>query len=199
VNGVAPIESETTAQLGSFGSLTNFGSITSVTRHLSNPYTQNYTLGLQYQLGAKTALSADYFGSVSRKLTDLGPINSVASPPAAPQTLAQEQACIGVPSAPGPCTIASNNEYGPGNNRIDPRFDQVDMLAATGGSNYNALALQLKQHASTDGRFRLPILTPDLWTTIPTTTWRKSAMKRATPRDRVRRSTGWSMVRRTST
>jgi Carboxypeptidase regulatory-like domain len=147
VNGVAPIETTTTAQLGSFGSLTNFGSITSVTRHLSNPYTQNYTLGLQYQLGGKTALSADYFGSLSRKLTDLGPINSVALPPAAPQTLAQEQACIGVPTAPGPCTLTSNGEYGPGNNRIDPRFDQVDMLAATGGSNYNALALQLKQHA----------------------------------------------------
>ncbi len=147
VNGVAPIDTQTTAQLGSFGSLTNFGSITSVTRQFSNPYTQNYTLGLQYQLGNNTAVSADYFGSVSRKLTDLGPINSVATTLVAPQTLAQEQACIGVPSAPGPCTVTANSEYGPGNNRIDPRFDQVDQLAATGGSNYNGLALQLKQNA----------------------------------------------------
>jgi hypothetical protein len=147
VNGVAPINTETAAQIGSFGSLTNFGSITSVTRHLPNTYTQNYSLGLQYQLGTKTAFSADYLGSVSRNLTDLGPINSVASPPPAPQTLAAEQACIGVPSAPGPCAITVGNEYGPGNNRIDPRFDQVDQLAATGGSNYNAVAVQVQQYA----------------------------------------------------
>jgi hypothetical protein len=146
-NGTAPIEASMNAQIGSFGSLTNFGSITSVTKHLDNPYTQNYSLGVQYQLGNKTVVSADYLGSISRKLTDLGPINSIAAPPAAPKTLAQEQACIGTTATPGPCTLAAADEYGAGNNRIDPRFDQVDMLAATGGSNYNALALQLKQNA----------------------------------------------------
>jgi hypothetical protein len=147
LGGTAPIETSTTAQIGSFGSLTNFGSITSVTKQLDNPYTQNYSLGVQYQIGNKTAVSADYLGSVSRKLTDLGPINSIAAPPTPPKTLAEEQTCIGTTAAPGPCTLAEEDELGPGNNRIDPRFNQVDMLAATGASNYNALALQLKQNA----------------------------------------------------
>lgn len=145
VTGTAPIESSATALIGSFGSLANFGSITSVAKHLSNPVTQNYSFGLQYLLSDKTALNVDYLGSISRDLTDLGPINSVAVPPSAPKTLAEERACIGVPSSPGPCAISADYEYGAGNNRIDPRFDQVDQLAANGSSNYNALALQLKQ------------------------------------------------------
>ncbi|WP_158791211.1 TonB-dependent receptor [Granulicella sp. L60] len=145
VNGAAPIETSTAAQIGSFGSLANFGSITSVARNLPNPYTQNYSLGVVYLLGSRTALSADYLGSVSRKLTDLAPINSVAVQPTAPTTLAQEQACIGTTAAPGPCTVTANGEYGAHNNRIDPRFDQVDLLAAHGSSNYNAVAVQIKQ------------------------------------------------------
>ncbi|MBT9332696.1 TonB-dependent receptor [Paracidobacterium acidisoli] len=147
VNGTAPIVSDTSAQIGSFGSLANFGSIVSVTKHLPNPYTQNYMLGVQYQLARRTALSADYLGSVSRKLTDLGPINSVAAPPPAPKSLAEEAACIGTTTSPGPCAATVAQEYGPGNNRIDPRFDQVDQLAADGGSNFNGLVLQWKQNA----------------------------------------------------
>ncbi len=145
LNGTAPIESETQAQIGSFGTLKNFGSLASVVKHLPNPYTQNYSLGLQYQLTRKTVFSVDYLGSISRNLTDLGPINSVKSPPTPPTSLASEQACIGTATAPGPCTLAANNEYGAGNDRIDPRFDQVDMLDAYGSSNYNALTVQLKQ------------------------------------------------------
>ena len=145
VNGVAPIEASTSAQLGSFGALKNFGSITSVDKNLANPYTQNYSTGVNYRIGSTTAFSADYLGSISRKLTDLAPINSVAAPPSAPATLQQEQACIGTAAAPGPCTTTAMSEYGAGNNRVDPRFDQVDLLMADGSSNYNAVVVQIKQ------------------------------------------------------
>lgn len=147
VNGTAPIVTATSAQVGSFGSLANFGSITSVTKHLDNPYIQNYSLGVQYQLGNKTVVAADYIGSVSRKLTNLLPINSIASGPTAPTSLAEEQACIGTTVNPGPCTMTASKEYGAGNVRIDSRFDQADQLSAVGSSNYNALVFQVKQAA----------------------------------------------------
>ena len=141
VSGSAPLQTATQAQIGGFGSLTNFGAATTVPKSLPNPYTQNFTFGLQVQLTKKTVLSMDYLGSVSRKLTDVTPLNEVraAARPVPATSVADETARLAQFQA------ATAAESGPANNRLDPRFNQVDGYAAVGGSNYNALAVQVKQ------------------------------------------------------
>ena len=143
VGGSAPIQTATKAQIGSFGTLTNFGAATTVPKKLANPYTQNFTAGVQMQLTNRTVLSVDYLGSVSRKLTDVTPLNEVraAARPAAAVSVADETARLAEFQA------ATAAENGAGNNRLDARFNQVDGYAAVGGSNYNGLAVQVKQAA----------------------------------------------------
>ena len=143
VNGSAPIQTMTQAQIGSFGTLTNFGAATTVPTSLANPYTQNFTLGMQVQLTNKAVLSVDYLGSVSRKLTDVTPLNEVraAARPAPAVSVADETARLAEFEA------ATAAENGAGNNRLDPRFNQVDGYAAVGASNYNGLAVQVKRAA----------------------------------------------------
>jgi hypothetical protein len=139
--GTAPIQTATQQQIGTFGTLKNFGAITTVSRSLANPYTQNFTLGVQYQITPKAVASADYLGSVTRKLTDLSPINSVqaANRPAPATSVADEASRLKQFQA----AVAAEN--GANNNRIDARFNQTDQYQAAGSSNYNALAVQLKQ------------------------------------------------------
>ena len=141
VGGVGAIQAATTEQIGTFGDLTNFGATTTVPRSLANPYTQNYTIGVQFEMAKHTVLSVDYLGSVSRHLTDAIPLNSVrdAARPAPARNPAEEAASL----AQFQAAIAAEN--GTNNNRIDPRFNQVDQYAPIGSSNYNALAVQLKQ------------------------------------------------------
>ena len=141
VSGSAPIQLATQSQIGSFDGLTNFGAATTVPKKLPNPYTQNFTMGVQVQLTNKTVLSVDYLGSVSRKLTDVTPMNEVRTTarPAPAVSVADEMARLPEFQA------ATAEENGAGNNRLDPRFNQVDGYAAVGGSNYNGLAVQVKQ------------------------------------------------------
>lgn len=144
VHGSAPIQAATQAQIGGFGSLLNFGAATTVPKSLPNPYTQNVTLGMQVQLTTKAVLSLDYLGSVSRKLTDVTSLNEVraAARPAPATSAADENMRLAEFQA------ASAAQNGPSNSRLDPRFNQVDEYAAVGGSNYNALAVQVKQAAT---------------------------------------------------
>ncbi len=144
VNGSAPLQTSTQAQIGSFGALTNFGAATTVPKSLPNPYTQNFTAGMQVQLTNKTVFSVDYLGSVSRKLTDVTPLNEVraAARPVPAVSVADEIARLPEFQA----AVAAEN--GAANNRLDPRFNQVDGYAAVGGSNYNGLAVQVKQAAA---------------------------------------------------
>lgn len=143
VRGTAPIQTTTTAQIGSFGDFKNFGAATTVLRSLPNPYTQNFTAGMQVELTKKAVLSVDYLGSVSRKLTDVTPLNEAraAARPAPATSVADEMTRLPEFQA----AIATEN--GAANNRVDPRFNEVDGYAAVGGSNYNALAVQVKQAA----------------------------------------------------
>ncbi len=148
VGGSAPIQTATEQQIGSFGTLRNFGAATTVPKKLANPYTQNFTAGMQVQLTPKTVFSVDYLGSVSRKLTDVTPLNEVRveARPAPAVSVADETARL----AEFQAVAAAENGAGSGigNNRLDPRFNQVDGYAAVGTSNYNGLAVQVKQAAA---------------------------------------------------
>ncbi len=144
VAGAAPIQTSTLAQIGSFGQLRNLGAATTVPKKLPNPYTENFTAGFQMQLMKQTILSVDYLGSVSRKLTDVMPMNEVQAAARPSPAISEADEIARLPQFQA--AIAAEN--GPANTRVDPRFNQVDGYAAVGGSNYNGLAVQVKQAAT---------------------------------------------------
>jgi len=138
VGGTAPIITEANQQLGSFGTLTNFGSVTTLNRKLSNPYVQQYNLSLEYKLAPSTVGTIAYVGSKSSHLGVLVPVNSVVTKPAAATSVADEVARLPQFQA------AYASENGAGNNRLDPRFDQVNLVTDLASANYNALQIGLR-------------------------------------------------------
>ena len=112
VNGSAPILAQANSQVGSFGDLTNFGSVTTVNPSLRNPYIQDFNLGFEYRLTKSYVFSLGYVGTKGTHLTRLIPINSVM-----PET----------------------------GQRLDPRFDQVNLHDDGGSSIYHSLQAEMRK------------------------------------------------------
>jgi hypothetical protein len=148
VAGTAPIEVQTGAQLGSFGTLTNFGAITTVNPNLRNPYAQQWDLTLDYQLTPSTVISAAYVGSKGTHLALLLPVNPVVNGPAPATSLADELARLPEFQA------AFAAENGPGNNRLDPRFNQVNVNTDLASSSFNSLQMEVRKSMSHGFQFQ---------------------------------------------
>jgi outer membrane receptor protein involved in Fe transport len=84
-------------------------------RDLRTPYTQQYNVSLQQQLGKSRVLELAYVGSKGTKLFTARDINQP------------------FPSAASP------------NLRPDPRFDDINILESRSNANYNALQVRLQQ------------------------------------------------------
>ena len=141
VAGTAPFITNSQAQVGSFGTLTNFGTITTMNGSLPNPYSQQWDLVTEYQITPQSLVSVAYVGSKATHLQAFIPINPIApaNVPAPATSVADEEARIGEFSA----AVANSN--GPGNNRLDPRFDQVNTITAAASSSYNSLQMSFRQ------------------------------------------------------
>jgi len=139
VNGTAAIQVQTKAQLGGFGNLLNFGSVSTVNPRLRNPYVQQYSLGMEYQLGRSYKFGLSYIGSKGTHLTRLVPVNPVVNGPAPAISTADETARF----AEFQQAIKDENgrPNGGNNSRSDPRFDQVNRLDDGAGSTYHSLQL----------------------------------------------------------
>jgi hypothetical protein len=133
VNGTAKIQSDTEAQLGSFGPQPNFGSVNTVNPQLRNPYAQQYSFGMEYQFARSYRFGLSYIGSKGTHLTRLVPINPVVNGPPPATSPADETARF------TDFQLAIQKENGPGNIRLDPRFNQVNRLDDGASSNYNSL------------------------------------------------------------
>jgi hypothetical protein len=141
VAGTAPFITNSQAQVGSFGTLTNFGTITTMNGSLPNPYSQQWDLVTEYQITPQSLVSVAYVGSKGTHLQAFIPINPIApgNIPAPATSVADEEARIGEFSP----AVANSN--GPGNNRLDPRFDQVNTITAAASSSYNSLQATFRQ------------------------------------------------------
>jgi hypothetical protein len=84
-------------------------------RDLRTPYTQQYSVSLQQQLGKSRVLELAYVGSKGTKLLTARDINQPQASPVFP------------------------------NLRPDPRFDDINILESRANSNYNALQVRLQQ------------------------------------------------------
>lgn len=116
----------------------------SIDPHLVTPYTQQWHLGLEYQLPADTVLEVSYAGSRGLKLyafyngNQAVPVLGTDSLPTAPRRPANQEA----PGAPGPCTLANPQN-------CNPALDvAIDTFRSNTQSNYNSLQVRLEKRYS---------------------------------------------------
>ena len=142
--GTAPLQTTLAAQAGSFNNVTNLGSVISENPHIRNPYQQQYSLGVEVRLAASVMAELSYVGSRGSALTTYEPINSTlpADRPAPATSLADQTNRL----AQFQAFYASEN--GPGNPRIDPRFNDVSYISDTGSSMYNSLQASVSKSLS---------------------------------------------------
>jgi hypothetical protein len=113
--------------------------------HLVTPYTQQWHLGIEYQLPADTVLEVSYAGSRGLKLfafyngNQAAPVLGTDSLPTAPRRPANDEA----PGASGPCTLAD------GGVNCNPALDVgIDTFRSNAQSNYNSLQVRLEKRYS---------------------------------------------------
>jgi outer membrane receptor protein involved in Fe transport len=138
--GTAPFIVDSRQQVGSFGNLTDLGTITTVNRNMRNPYVQQWDLLFDYQLARSAIASIGYVGAQGTHLQAFIPINPIAPAdrPAPATSAADEAARINEFEA----AVAAEN--GPGDNRVDPRFDQVNIVTDAASSTFHSLQLNLR-------------------------------------------------------
>ncbi len=141
----------------------NTPSLFALDPNLTTPYTQQWHLGLEYQLPAQTVLEVTYGGSRGLKLfgfyngnqatlpTDCATNPNCSLEPLAPRRPAQGLA----PGATGPCDLNPNPiiggipQYADGNNNCNPAFNSViGTLRSNTRSNYNSLQTRLEKRFS---------------------------------------------------
>jgi hypothetical protein len=148
--GNATLQQQLSAQVGGFGSLLNLGRVVSSLPELRNPYMQHFSLGVQYQLAAGLVVDVSYVGTRGTALTTYGPGNSVAlgRRPAPAVSAADEQARL------AEFQQAVGRQNGAGNTRLDPRFNDVDLLRDNGSSTYHSLQMEVRKSFSNGYMFR---------------------------------------------
>ncbi len=111
---------------------------------LVTPYTQQWHLGLEYQLPSDTVLEVSYGGSRGLKLfafyngNQAVPVLGTDSLPTAPRRPANDEG----PGAAGPCTLANSQN-------CNPALDvAIDTLRSNAQSNYNSLQVRLEKRYS---------------------------------------------------
>jgi len=141
--GTSPAQAAATAALGKFDpAQTDFGAFAPVNQQLDNPRNQQWNLGVEYQVISDLILKVSYIGTHNDHLQVSEPINLVAPAniPAAPTSLADQNARI------AQFTNTFNNEiggaFGPTNNLLDPRFDNVTQVQSIGTSDYHSLQVE---------------------------------------------------------
>ncbi len=146
--GTATIQQQLSSQVGGFGTLTNLGRVVSSLPFLRNPYAQHWSLGVQYQLASGLVADVSYIATKGTALTTYGPGNSVAQRPAPATSPADEAARLTMFQQ----AVARQN--GPGNTRLDPRFNDVDLLRDNGSSVYHSFQAELRKSFSKGYTFR---------------------------------------------
>ena len=119
--------------------------------HLVTPYTQQWHLGIEYQLPADTVFEISYGGSRGLKLfafyngNQAVPVLGTDSLPTAPRRPAQNNDW---PGANGPCDLNPANNYADASN-CNPALDvSIDTFRSNAQSNYDSLQVRLEKRYS---------------------------------------------------
>jgi hypothetical protein len=151
-NGNANFANYNALSTGFVGALENPNTPTlySIDPHLVTPYTQQWHLGLEYQLPAETVLQITYAGSRGLKLFGFYNGNQAVpnADPNAPTAPRRPVHNNNWPGAAGPCDLNPANNYADAAN-CNPAFDaSIDTLRSNTQSNYNSLQARLEKRFS---------------------------------------------------
>ncbi len=130
------------ARVGGFGSAANLGSVTSTSPELRNPYVQHFSCGVQARVTRTVVADVSYVGTKGTALTTFGPGNSVVNKPAPAVSLEDERARI------GEFQTSFQRQNGAGNARLDPRFNDVNLLRDNGFSTYHSMQMEVRKSLS---------------------------------------------------
>ena len=146
--GTAPIQQAAIASIGSFpATATNFGTISPVDQNLDNPRNQQWNLGVEYQTKWNMVLKTTYVGTHNDRLQASIPLNLVRTAVTPATSEADENARL---TSLRSVFLA---EAGPGNNRLDPRFNSVNQVKSVGTSDYHGLQIEAIKKFSQGLRF----------------------------------------------
>jgi hypothetical protein len=123
----------------------NAPSLYSLDPHLVTPYTQQWHLGLEYQLPADTVLEVSYGGSRGLKLFAFYNGNQATPTTDATQATAPRRpAHDAAPGAPGPCDLSGLDYL-----NCNPALDTgIGTFRSNTQSNYNSLQVRLEKRYS---------------------------------------------------
>lgn len=140
--GTSPAQAAATAAIGQFLSTQkNFGSLSPVSQHLSNPRNQQWDFGFEYQALKDLTLKTTYVGSHNDHLQASIPLNLVTTAVTPASSDADEAARLA--ALRGVFLQESGNASGTiVNNRLDPRFNSVNQVQSAGTSNYDGLQFE---------------------------------------------------------
>jgi hypothetical protein len=136
--GTAEIQQQLRAQVGRLDpTVLNYGSISpAIDQNLRNPQVQQWNFGVEREVFHSLVIKASYVGTKGNYLERTRPLNLVNDPRAAPATsLADETARLGDFRA---VNAAQNGAPATPSNRIDPRFNAVNLVDSSANSNYHA-------------------------------------------------------------
>jgi hypothetical protein len=121
----------------------NTPNLYSLDPHLVTPYTQQWHMGLEYQLPHDTVLEVSYGGSRGLKLFAFYNGNqAIPSANASDATAPRRPANNAAPGAPGPCTLATPDN-------CNPALDTgIGTFRSNTQSNYNSLQVRLEKRFS---------------------------------------------------
>jgi len=138
IAGSSPIQQTTRASIGTFSpTSTNFGTISPVDMHLQNPRNQQWDLGLEYEAFKDLIVKTTYVGTHNDRLQASTPLNLVRTAVTPATSDADEAARV------ASLRSVFTSESGAGNNRLDPRFNSVNMVQSVGTSDYHGLQLDV--------------------------------------------------------
>jgi len=143
--GTAPFQQQWNQQAstGGFGTITNFGSLTTMNPHMRNSYLQQYNLTLEYQLPFGMVANAGYVGSKGTHLAAFIPVN-----PFLPSLLPAPATSVADETARLAQFKAAAAQEGTGALRLDPRFAQVNLITDAANSDYNSLQIGIRKSFS---------------------------------------------------
>ncbi len=138
VAGTSQAQRDAAASVGLINPLArNFGTVSpAVDPHLRNPQVQQWSFGIEREVVSTLVLKASYVGTKGNFLQRTHALNLINDPRVVPATsLADEMARLANYTAA--VAAATGNAVRP-SNRIDPRFNDVNLLDSSANSNYHS-------------------------------------------------------------
>jgi hypothetical protein len=152
--GTSPAQGASRAAVGQFSSTqTNFGAFSPIERNLKNPQVQQFSLTIERELSNTLALRTSYIATVSHYLLRSRHLNMIPQGTIAPSANEADE-IVRIPQFTAVFNAANAAATG-SSNRIDPRFNAIQLIEGSGSANYHGLGVELNKRFSRGHQFQV--------------------------------------------